>query len=87
MAKLSRVLEAAVVIIPPESLSADTLNSILEEFISREGTDYGEIELSLEQKLALLRPQVMRREVLIVYDDKQQSVHLVPKNNWAGEPE
>lgn len=72
-------------IIPPESLSIDTLDNILEEFISREGTDYGETELSLEQKLALLRPQIMRREVLIVYDDQQQSVNLVHRNDWSGE--
>ena len=34
-------------IIPATQLQTDTLTAILEEFITREGTDYGELELNL----------------------------------------
>lgn len=72
-------------VIPPESLSPDTLQSILEEFISREGTDYGEHELSLEDKVRQLKPQVIRGDVLIIFDPAQERVTLLPKQEWQGE--
>ncbi|EGP05521.1 hypothetical protein GEW_07148 [Pasteurella multocida subsp. gallicida str. Anand1_poultry] len=37
-------------IIPWQELEEETLNNIVESFILREGTDYGQCELSLEQK-------------------------------------
>ncbi len=71
-------------IIPPESLSAEALQGVLEEFISRDGTDYGESELSLEAKVNRLRPQVMRGEVLIVFDDVLEGVTLMTREEWRG---
>ncbi len=71
-------------IIPPASLADDVLTGILEEFISREGTDYGLVELSLSQKVAALKPQVLCGDVLIVYDETLQTVNLLPKQYAAG---
>ena len=71
-------------IIPPESLSEEALQGVLEEFISRDGTDYGELELSLESKVARLKPQVMRGEVLIVFDDALECVTLMTREEWRG---
>ncbi|MFT7558705.1 MAG: hypothetical protein ACI93R_000604 [Flavobacteriales bacterium] len=65
-----------VMIIPPQSITAEILDNILEEFITREGTDYGHEELGLEQKMNILRPQVLAGKVLIVFDDVLQSVDL-----------
>lgn len=72
-------------IIPPESLSPEALQGVLEEFISRDGTDYGEQELSLEAKVARLKPQVLRGHVLIVFDAVQGLVTLVTKEEWRGD--
>lgn len=71
-------------IIPPESLSEDALKGVLEEFISRDGTDYGELELSLEAKIARLKPQVVRGEVLIVFDETLECVTLMTREEWRG---
>jgi Uncharacterized protein conserved in bacteria len=71
-------------IIPPESLSAEALQGVLEEFISRDGTDYGESELSLEAKVNRLKPQVMRGEVLIVFDEVLEGVTLMTREEWRG---
>jgi uncharacterized protein YheU (UPF0270 family) len=68
-------------IIPYQSLSADILQAIVEEYISREGTDYGELELSLAQKVAYLLPQIKSGDVLIVFDEASESVHLMPKGH------
>lgn len=64
-------------IIPPEALPVDVFEAILEEYVNREGTDYGEVELSLAQKVDRLRPQVLKGDVVIVFDDQAQSVQLV----------
>lgn len=69
-------------IIPPESLSEEALQGVLEEFISRDGTDYGELELSLEAKVARLKPQVVRGEVLIVFDETLECVTLMTREEW-----
>jgi uncharacterized protein YheU (UPF0270 family) len=37
--------------IPVNKLSPEALQGVIEEFISRNGTDYGEIETSTETKL------------------------------------
>lgn len=70
-------------IIPYQSLSPDVLQSIIEEYISREGTDYGEYELSLEQKVQRLLPQVKSGDVLIIFDELTESVQLISKADYA----
>ena len=69
-------------IIPPESLSEEALQGVLEEFISRDGTDYGDQELSLEAKVSRLKPQVMRHEVLIVFDPELEGITLMTREDW-----
>ncbi len=70
-------------IIPPTSLSIDTLDSILEEFITREGTDYGLNELSLQQKVERLRPQLMKNEVLIIFDETTEQIQLIAAQDYG----
>ncbi|MCB1645330.1 MAG: YheU family protein [Pseudomonadales bacterium] len=69
----------AHLIIPPDSLSSATLNGIVEEFVTREGTDYGHGTISLETKVAQVLRQLRSGEVVIVYDSDLESVSLTPK--------
>jgi uncharacterized protein YheU (UPF0270 family) len=64
--------------IPYEQLSQEALKAILEEYASREGTDYGEISYSLEQKVAMLRRQLERGEVSISFDISTETCSLTP---------
>lgn len=73
-------------IIPPNQLSPDALQGVLEEFIGREGTDYGEQELSLADKVERLRPQVMRGEVLIVFDEFLETLTLMRREDYRDMP-
>lgn len=70
-------------IIPPSKLPAHTLRNILEEFITRDGTDYGEFELSLDEKIERLYPQIQAGEVLIVFDEALESIQLVSKRDYT----
>ncbi len=66
------------VIVPHSELSADALRSVVESFVLREGTDYGEREFSLEQKLAHVYRQLERAEAQIVFDPSTETIDIVP---------
>tara|TARA_R100001377_G_scaffold4565_2_gene2594 strand:- start:788 stop:994 length:207 start_codon:yes stop_codon:yes gene_type:complete len=63
--------------IPFEQLSAETLTAILEEYASREGTEYGEVDYSLAQKVAMLRKQLVRGDIGISFDAETESCSLI----------
>ena len=69
-------------IIPADQIQKDTLNNILEEFINREGTDYGDIEIDLVSKLNRLRPKVLSGDILIIFDEKLESITLITKQQY-----
>jgi uncharacterized protein len=66
--------------IPHAELSPDALTGVLENFVLREGTDYGEVELSFEEKVAHLRAAVERGEARIVFDPATESVTVLPRD-------
>ena len=68
-------------IIPYEQISADALQGLIEEFITRDGTDYGEIEFSLDQKVAQVKRQLARGDIVIVFDPASESVSILTKHD------
>lgn len=64
-------------IIPWTSLSDDALQGIIEEFITREGTEYGLVELGLDEKVDQIKYQLQQDQVNVVYDAETDSVSLV----------
>jgi len=64
--------------IPWNQLSAQVLHSLIEEFITREGTDYGEQEFSLTEKVEQVNAQIIRGDVVIVFDEKSGTCNLLP---------
>ena len=68
---------AEPVIVPHTELAADSLRAVVEAFVLREGTDYGEHEFSLGQKVAKVMRQLERREAQIIFDPATESVAIV----------
>lgn len=64
--------------VPAEDLAPETLRALIEAFVNREGTDYGAVERTLEEKVADVRRQLERGEARIVFDPATQSVTLLP---------
>jgi uncharacterized protein len=62
--------------VPYSELSADLLNAVIQSFVLREGTDYGEKEFSLEDKVARVIAQLKRGEAKIIFDPKTDSVTI-----------
>ena len=65
------------VAIPHAELSPDALEGVIKSFVLREGTDYGEREFSLEQKIAHVRAQLERGDARILFDPNSSSVDIV----------
>jgi uncharacterized protein YheU (UPF0270 family) len=69
--------------IPVEELRPDVLRGLVEEFVTRDGTDYGAVERSLEEKiedaLALLRSG----EARVVFDPELESANIVLTRDLA----
>ncbi len=68
--------------VPAQRLQADVFQAVLEEFINREGTDYGETELSMEDKLESLKGLIDQGEVCIVFDPHLESCTLMEKSEF-----
>jgi hypothetical protein len=67
--------------VPYGELPADLLNAVIESFVLREGTDYGEKEISLEDKVARVISQLKRGEAKILFDPESESVTIVVRQN------
>jgi hypothetical protein len=64
--------------IPLERLSATALRRLVEEFVTRDGTDYGLAEATLDRRVEDVLRRLHRREAKIVFDDETGSVNIVP---------
>lgn len=65
------------VVVPHTELSADALRGVVEAFVLREGTEYGERDFTLEEKLAHVMLQLERGEAQIVFDPNSQTIDIV----------
>ena len=55
--------------------------AVIESFVLREGTDYGEKEFSLEDKVARVVSQLKKGEARIVFDPESESVTIALRQN------
>lgn len=67
--------------IPFGLLSDDALRGLIEEFVSREGTDYGQRDHTLDEKAASVRRQLEDGRAVIVYDPATENCNIVLKEN------
>jgi uncharacterized protein YheU (UPF0270 family) len=58
--------------VPTGRLAPDTLTALLEEYASRDGTDYGEREHTLEEKVGRLRRLLTRGDLVVLYDSETE---------------
>ena len=64
-------------IIPHHQLDRETLQNLLEEYATRDGTDYGEREVSLDDKVASLRRQLESKDIVIWFEPGEETVNLI----------
>jgi uncharacterized protein YheU (UPF0270 family) len=78
--------EAGVIEIPYQSLSPDALAGIVQEFASRDGTDYGEVECTLAQKITQVEGQLKTGHLTLLFDPVSQSCQIVNSRDWKSKP-
>ncbi|NOU52909.1 YheU family protein [Pseudoalteromonas sp. JBTF-M23] len=66
-------------IIPYQQLDTKTLNNLIEHYVLREGTDYGDQEFSTEAKVEHVKAQLKSGEAVIVFSQLHESVNIVSK--------
>lgn len=75
-------------IIPVNELASDTLRNLVESYVLREGTDYGEIEASFEDKVNEVMVALKSGEAVLVYSELHDSVNIRRNEDYAaGEEE
>jgi hypothetical protein len=66
-----------LLIVPHAELSAAALRGVIESFVLREGTEYGQHDFSLDQKVAHVMRQLERGEAQVVFDMDTETVDIV----------
>lgn len=67
-------------LIPPTLLEADTLTRLIEDFVTRDGTDNGD-ETPLDTRIQRVRRALDRGEAVIVFDPESQQCQLALKRD------
>lgn len=73
-------------IIPLEQLNEDTLTAIIEDFILREGTDYGTVDTTKTDKIAQVKLQLKQGTAVLVYSELHESVNILPREQFLQAP-
>lgn len=71
-------------IIPWQSLDPETLENLIEAFVLREGTDYGEHERSLSDKVSQVKRQLERGDAVLVWSELHETVNIMPRDQFRG---
>ncbi|MGT3281792.1 YheU family protein [Yersinia enterocolitica] len=69
-------------IIPWQQVDSETLDNLLEAFVLREGTDYGEHERSLAQKVKDVRRQLVSGEAVLVWSELHETINIMPRGTF-----
>ncbi len=63
--------------VPYSRIDPDTLRNMIQEFVTRDGADWGDIGCTLEDKVEQVLRQLKNRQVKVVFDLKSQTVNIV----------
>lgn len=77
-------IDSPGLIIKPEALQPETLRAVVEEFVTREGTDYGPGKYTLDDKVRHVMCQLRRGEAQLTYDPATGTVSIVARPSPSG---
>ncbi|HTK96717.1 MAG TPA: YheU family protein [Pseudomonadales bacterium] len=69
-----------IINIPVAALSDEALLGVIDDYVNREGTDYGHRDFDLEQKRDAVRRQLASGRAVITYDPNTQTTTIVSKS-------
>ena len=68
------------VVVPHAALAPDVLQHLVEEFVTRDGTDYGAVERTLEEKVAAVLRRLEDGDAEIVVDPAHDTIDIVARD-------
>jgi len=69
--------------IPHDRLEATTLRALIIDFVTRDGTDYGESETTLDTKIQRVQAQLKKGSIGIVFDAESESFDILTRDEIA----
>lgn len=72
------------IIIPHRALEPETLRAMLEEFVTRNGNDHGDLEIPLAARVEQVLRQLGTGKAVIVYDSEEETFSILPKEQVHG---
>jgi uncharacterized protein YheU (UPF0270 family) len=72
--------------VPHAELAPETLRALAEEFVTRDGTDYGASEKTLDEKVAGLMRQLATGKAKIFYESESETINIVAMQQESGVP-
>ncbi len=72
--------------VPHSELAPETLRALAEEFVTRDGTDYGAIEKTLDEKVAGLMHELATGKAKIFYESETETINIVATQQDSGVP-
>lgn len=64
--------------VPHTALQDATLRAVIEEFVTREGTEYGESDVPLDEKVAAVRAQLDDGTAELTWDEETGTCTVAP---------
>jgi uncharacterized protein YheU (UPF0270 family) len=68
------------VLIPYDQLAPDTLNRLIEDFVTRDGTDNGD-ETPLDTRVLRVRHALAKQQAFILFDLESQQCQLLARHD------
>ncbi|MFI5378006.1 MAG: YheU family protein [Tepidisphaerales bacterium] len=68
------------IVIPCDRLRAETLDALIEEFVTRDGAVHGHTDTPIERQIAAVRRQLKSGDAVILYDEETESLTILPKD-------
>lgn len=65
--------------VPISELKPDTLRAVVEAFVLREGTDYGNRVFSLEEKVDQVLAQLRAGHATLMFDAETETVNIISR--------
>ncbi|WP_218110174.1 YheU family protein [Oligoflexus tunisiensis] len=65
-----------------DRLDAETLTRVIEEYVSREGTDYGHSSPDLLAKVEGIRRKLKSGEAVLCFDEVSETCHILSREAW-----
>jgi len=63
--------------VPYQQIDPETLRRMIQEFVSRDGADWGDAGCTLEDKVEQVLRQLQEKQVKVVFDLRSQSANIV----------